>query len=86
MSLLTIGTVAFDDIQTPFGHAERVIGGAATYIAVSASYFLQDIRLVSVVGGDFPETELDYLRSRGVNLDGLQIKPDEKSFFWAGKY
>lgn len=86
MSLLTVGTVAFDDIQTPFGHAEKAIGGAATYISLAASYLTNDIRLVSVIGDDFPQTTLDQLSSRGVNLDGLQIKQGEKSFFWAGKY
>lgn len=86
MSLLTVGTVAFDTIETPFGKAERVVGGAANYISIAASYFTDDIRLVSVVGDDFPTTELDYFRSRGINLDGLQIRQGEKSFFWAGKY
>lgn len=86
MSLLTVGTVAFDDIQTPFGEARNAIGGAATYISLSASYFCKDIRLVSVIGDDFPESELEHLRSRGVDLAGLQIRKGEKSFFWAGRY
>lgn len=86
MSLLTIGTVAFDTIETPFGRAERVIGGACTYISWSASYFTKNIHLVSVVGDDFPEAELKILQIRGVNLDGLDIKKGEKSFFWAGRY
>ncbi|MDX1665773.1 MAG: PfkB family carbohydrate kinase [Saprospiraceae bacterium] len=86
MSLLTVGTVAFDDIQTPLGRAEKAIGGAATYISLAASYFTDDIRLVSIVGGDFPDAELTRLKSRGVDLDGLQIKKDRKSFFWAGRY
>lgn len=86
MSLLAVGTVAFDDIQTPFGRAERVIGGAATYIALAASYFTKDINIVSVIGDDFPKEELDYMRSRGINLDGLQIKAGEQSFFWSGRY
>lgn len=86
MSLLSVGTVAFDDIETPFGKVESVIGGAATYIAVTASYFIEKSQIVSVVGGDFPKEELAYLESRGVNLEGLQIKENEKSFFWAGKY
>lgn len=86
MSLLTIGTVAFDTIETPFGRAERVIGGACTYISWSASYFTKNIHLVSVVGDDFPEAELKILQNRGVNLDGLDIKKGEKSFFWAGRY
>lgn len=86
MSLLVVGTVAFDDIQTPFGHAEKIVGGAATYIALAASNFVKDIGIVSVVGDDFPKEELDLLESKGVNLDGLQIKEGEKSFFWAGRY
>lgn len=81
-----MGTVAFDDIETPFGRAEKIIGGAATYIALAASYYTDQIKIVSVIGDDFPEAELDYLRSRGVDLEGLQLKRGEKSFFWAGRY
>jgi sugar/nucleoside kinase (ribokinase family) len=86
MSLLAVGTVAFDDIETPFGRAERVIGGAATYITLAASYFTDNLKIVSVIGDDFPEQELSYLKSRGINLEGLQVKEGEKSFFWAGRY
>ena len=86
MSLLTVGTVAFDTIETPFGVAEKVVGGACTYISLAASYFTSDINLVAVVGDDFPESELNYMRSKGINLDGLQIKENEKSFFWHGRY
>ncbi len=86
MSLLSVGTVAFDDIETPTGRAEKVIGGACTYISMAASYFVKPVQIVSVVGGDFPLDMLDYLRTRGVDLEGLQIKENEKSFFWAGKY
>ncbi|MCB9263847.1 MAG: bifunctional hydroxymethylpyrimidine kinase/phosphomethylpyrimidine kinase [Lewinellaceae bacterium] len=86
MSLLAVGTVAFDDIETPFGRAEMVVGGAATYITLAASYFTKDLKIVSVIGDDFPDEELDYLRSRGVNLDGLQVKEGERSFFWSGRY
>jgi sugar/nucleoside kinase (ribokinase family) len=86
MSLLTVGTVAFDDIETPSGRAEKVVGGACTYISLAASYFVNPVRVVSVVGDDFPEDTLDYLRRRGVNLEGLQVKKGEKSFFWAGRY
>lgn len=86
MSLLTVGTVAFDDIQTPRGHAEKIVGGAATYISLSASYFTDSVNLVSVIGDDFPQDMLDYMKGRGVNLDGLQVKEGEKSFFWAGRY
>lgn len=86
MSLLTVGTVAFDDIETPLGKADKIVGGAATYISLTASYFVDKINLVSVIGDDFPQATLDLLASKGVNLDGLQVKEGEKSFFWAGKY
>ena len=86
MSLLTVGTVAFDDIETPFGRAEKVIGGACTYISWAASYFTKDIRLTSIVGNDFPVEEIEELRSRGVSMDGLKVVADGKTFFWAGKY
>lgn len=86
MSLLTVGTVAFDSIETPLGNAKKVIGGACTYISWAASYFTDDIHLVSIVGDDFPKSELDSLKERGVNLDGLDIVQGGKSFFWAGRY
>lgn len=86
MSLITVGTVAFDDIKTPFGHAEKVIGGACTYASWSASYFTNDIKLVSIVGGDFPKSELEKLNERGVDTAGLEVVEDKKSFFWAGEY
>jgi sugar/nucleoside kinase (ribokinase family) len=78
--------MAFDAIETPFGKSDRIVGGAATYIAWSASNFTQPVYQVSVVGGDFPQEELDALQNRGVRLEGVQIKKDEKSFFWSGKY
>lgn len=86
MSLLVVGTVAFDAIETPFGKTDKIIGGAASYIALASSYFHKDMHLVSVVGDDFPESFLITLKKEGVNLDGLQIKKGEKSFFWSGKY
>jgi sugar/nucleoside kinase (ribokinase family) len=86
MSLLTVGTVAFDKIETPLGRADKIVGGAATYISIAASYFTNRINLVSVVGDDFPVAELDYLKSKGIDLEGLQIKNGERSFFWAGRY
>lgn len=86
MSLLTVGTVAFDDIETPFGRAEMVVGGAATYIALAASHFVKDNKIVSVIGDDFPEKELNFMRSRGIDLEGVQLKKGEKSFFWSGRY
>lgn len=86
MSLLTVGTVAFDTIETPFGRAEKVVGGACTYISWSASYFTDDIHLVSIVGDDFPNSELERLKKRGVNLEGLEVVKGGKSFFWEGRY
>jgi sugar/nucleoside kinase (ribokinase family) len=86
MSLLVVGTVAFDAIETPFGKTDKIVGGAASYIALAASYFYKNINLVSVVGDDFPQDFLNTLKGQGVNLSGLQIKKGEKSFFWAGKY
>ncbi len=86
MSLVVVGTVAFDKISTPFGSSDKIVGGAATYIALSASQLYKNIKLVSVVGDDFPTAFLDGLKQRNVNLDGLQIKQGEKSFFWEGKY
>jgi sugar/nucleoside kinase (ribokinase family) len=86
MSLLVVGTVAFDAIETPFGKTDKIVGGAASYIALAASYFHRNIQLVSVIGDDFPQAFLSTLKSQGVSLDGLQIKKGEKSFFWRGKY
>ncbi len=86
MSLLVIGTVAFDAIETPFGKTDKIVGGAATYISLAASYFTKNINLVAVVGDDFPKEKIEELNAHGVNTDGLQIKENEKSFFWSGKY
>lgn len=78
--------MAFDAIETPFGKSDKIVGGAATYIAWSASNFTRPVKLISVVGGDFPEDELSQLEARGVQLEGVQIKKDKKSFFWSGRY
>ena len=86
MSMLVVGSVAFDAIETPFGKTDKVIGGAATYIALAASYFQKPINLVSVVGGDFQKKDLDMMASHGINQEGLQVRADQKSFFWSGKY
>ncbi len=86
MSLLTIGTVAFDALETPYGKTDKIIGGSCTYIALSAAFFQPKVNVVAVVGDDFPQAYMDTLESKGINLDGLQIKEGEKSFFWAGKY
>jgi sugar/nucleoside kinase (ribokinase family) len=86
MSLIVVGSMAFDAIETPFGKSDKIIGGAATYIAWSASNFAKPVKLISVVGGDFPQEDLDALQKRGAVLEGVQVKKDEKSFFWSGKY
>ncbi|MBL7903067.1 MAG: sugar kinase [Bacteroidia bacterium] len=86
MSLLVVGSVAFDAIETPFGKTDKIVGGAASYIALAASYFTKNIDLVSVIGDDFPQDFLSTLKSSGVSLEGLQVKKGEKSFFWKGKY
>jgi len=86
MSLLVVGTVAFDAIETPFGKTDKIVGGAASYIALASSYFTKEINLVSVVGDDFPQEFMNTLKGQGVNLEGLQIKQGEKSFFWSGRY
>ncbi|MCH2043376.1 MAG: PfkB family carbohydrate kinase [Saprospiraceae bacterium] len=86
MSLLVLGTVAFDTIETPIDKADRIIGGAGTYISWSASNFYNNIRLVSVIGDDFPQDELDALNKRGVDLEGLEKREGERSFYWAGRY
>jgi len=86
MSLLVIGTVAFDAIETPFGKTDKIVGGAATYISLAASYFTKNINLVSVVGDDFPNATIKLLQNHHVNTDGLQVLKGQKTFFWAGKY
>jgi sugar/nucleoside kinase (ribokinase family) len=86
MSLLTVGSVAFDAIETPFGKTDKIVGGAGTFIALSSSFYVKDQRLVAVVGEDFPSEMIETLRSKGVNTEGLQIKQGEKTFFWSGKY
>lgn len=86
MQLITVGTVAFDRIETPFGVAEKTVGGAATYISLAASAFVDQLGLVSVVGDDFPDTMLQQLRERHVDLQGLEVLAGKESFFWAGRY
>jgi sugar/nucleoside kinase (ribokinase family) len=86
MSLIAVGTMAFDAIETPFGKTDRIIGGSATYVAYAASNFVKPIQQVSIVGYDFPQSEMDELKRRGVELEGVEIIKDKKSFFWSGKY
>ncbi len=85
MSLVVVGSMAFDAIETPFGKTDKIIGGAGTYIAWCASNFVP-VKQISVVGGDFPQAELDALTNRNIDLEGVQIKKDEKTFFWSGRY
>jgi sugar/nucleoside kinase (ribokinase family) len=86
MSLLTVGSVAFDAIETPFGKTDKIVGGAATYITLTASYFTKKNNIIGVVGGDFPKEMIETLEQHGVNTEGLEIKPEGKTFFWSGKY
>ncbi|TYB74082.1 sugar kinase [Bizionia gelidisalsuginis] len=84
--LVVVGTVAFDAIETPFGKTDKILGGAATYIGLSASNFNIDATLVSVIGGDFPKEHLDLLESKNLDLSGIETVKDGKTFFWSGKY
>lgn len=86
MSLIIIGTVAFDAIETPFGKTDKIVGGAATYASLAASYFYNKTKIVAVVGDDFGNDNINTIKNRGVDTEGLQIKAGEKSFFWSGKY
>jgi sugar/nucleoside kinase (ribokinase family) len=86
MSLVTVGSVAFDAIETPFGKTDKIIGGAGTFIALSSSFYAKDQKIVSVVGDDFPQSMLDILATKGIDLSGLQVKKGEKTFFWSGRY
>tara|TARA_B100001758_G_C18317702_1_gene561452 strand:- start:193 stop:1101 length:909 start_codon:yes stop_codon:yes gene_type:complete len=86
MSILSVGTVAFDAIETPFGKTDKIVGGAATYFCLAASFFSKKINLVSVVGEDFPESAIQMLKKHNVDTKGLQIINGEKTFFWSGRY
>ena len=86
MSIIALGTMAFDAIETPFGKIDKIVGGSATYVAYAASHLYKPVQQISVVGEDFPEEEMNELKSGGVQLDGVEIIPGQKSFFWSGKY
>ncbi|MBK8951106.1 MAG: bifunctional hydroxymethylpyrimidine kinase/phosphomethylpyrimidine kinase [Chitinophagaceae bacterium] len=86
MSLITVGTMAFDAIETPFGKTDKIVGGSATYVAYAASNFVKPVQQISIIGYDFPEEEMDELRSRGVQMDGVEIVKDKRCFFWSGRY
>jgi sugar/nucleoside kinase (ribokinase family) len=86
MAIITLGTMAFDAIETPFGKIDKIVGGSATYVAYAASHLTQPLQQISIVGNDFPVEEMNELIKRGVQLTGVEIIPDAKSFFWSGKY
>ena len=84
--LVIVGTVAFDAIETPFGKTDKILGGAATYIGLSASQFNVDSAIISIAGGDFPQEYLDLLSNRNIDISGIEIVKDGKTFFWSGRY
>jgi sugar/nucleoside kinase (ribokinase family) len=86
MSLIVVGTMAFDAIETPFGKVNQITGGSATYAAYAACNFVKPVQQISIIGSDFPKEEMDEMKSRGIMLDGVEIIKDKKSFFWSGKY
>ena len=86
MSLIVVGSMAFDAIETPFGKIDRIVGGSATYVAYAASNFIRDVKQVSIIGEDFPKEELRELEERGVQMEGVEKVKGKKSFFWSGKY
>lgn len=86
MSLLVVGSVAYDGIETPFGKVDRILGGSATYISLTSSYFQKNVNLVGVVGKDFSQEDVDLLKSKDIDLQGLQMDESGNTFFWRGKY
>ena len=86
MSVICVGTMAFDAIETPFGKVDQIVGGSGTYVAYAAGNFVTPIQQISIVGYDFPQAEMDEMKKRGVSLEGVEIVKDKKSFFWSGKY
>ena len=86
MKLVTVGSVAFDAIESPFGKTDKIVGGAGTFITLAASFFLKEQGIISVVGEDFPQQTLHNLKSKGIDIQGIQIKAGEKTFFWSGRY
>src|SRR5699024_4853800 len=86
MSLCIVGSMAFDDIDTPHGASGKIIGGAGTYIAWAAANFVKPVNMISVVGGDFPKEEMNALNKKGVDLEGVKVIEEGKTFYWSGKY
>ncbi len=86
MSLIAVGTMAFDAIETPFGKIDKIVGGSAVFVAYAASNFVKPVQQISIIGYDFPKEEMEELKRRGVQLEGVELVPDKKSFFWSGRY
>ncbi len=86
MSLVVIGSIALDDIETPFGKVEKIVGGAAPFACLAASYFYNKVKVVGIIGGDFPKSELTFWKEHYIDIEGLQIAENRKNFFWSGKY
>src|SRR5690606_20172166 len=86
MSLVIVGTVAFDAIETPFGQTDKIVGGAATFAGVAASYLYNEVKLVSVVGEDCGDDNLDILKAKGIDVEGVEVVKGGKTFFWSGRY
>lgn len=86
MSLLVVGSIALDTIETPFGKKEYILGGSASFISLTSSYFTDDIKMVGIVGYDFPKEEIDFFKSRGIDTSGIEVSPTHKTFHWYGKY
>ncbi|MBU1373617.1 MAG: sugar kinase [Bacteroidetes bacterium] len=86
MSLVIIGSIALDDIETPFGKVEKIVGGATPFASLAASYFYEKVKVIGIIGGDFPKSELEIWKEHKIDLEGLQIAEDRKNFYWSGKY
>lgn len=86
MRLVTVGSVAFDAIESPFGKTDKIVGGAGTFITLASSFFVKEQGIISVVGDDFPSSTLENMKAKGIDIQGIQIKTGEKTFFWSGRY
>ena len=86
MRLVTVGSVAFDAIESPFGKTDKIVGGAGTFITLASSFFVKEQGIISVVGDDFPASTLENMKANGIDIQGIQIKAGEKTFFWSGRY
>lgn len=86
MRLVTVGSVAFDAVESPFGKTDKIVGGAGTFITLASSFFVKEQGIISVVGDDFPAATLENMKANGIDIQGIQIKAGEKTFFWSGRY